>query len=74
LVIAPSSASQDQSIYHNAAAFNKPCIQNSSNTPASTHSWKRRWAELLEQMPVPFKALGWQSVRKKNRMAFMAAR
>ena len=72
--MAPSKHSQDQSISCNAAAYNNPCCQNSSKTPAFVHSWKRRCAELLEQIPVPLSAFHWQPVRSTNTIASMAAR
>ena len=45
---------------------------NASNTPASAHSWNRRCADLLEQMPVALSAFHWAPVRKKK-IVFIAA-
>ena len=44
-VIAPSIASHSQSIPFSSSYASSP-RQSSQNTPASVHSWKRRWAEL----------------------------
>jgi hypothetical protein len=74
LVIAPSIACQSQSIPFSSSYSNKPCCHIARNTPASPHSWKRRWALLLEQIPVALKAFHWQPVRSKNRIASMARR
>ena len=48
--------------------------QRVTNTPAAAHSWKRRWAEECEQMPVAFNAPHWQPVRRTKKMASMALR
>jgi hypothetical protein len=56
LVIAPSMASHSQSMPCKASYFPRPCLQRVSKIPATVHSWKRRWAELLEQWPVSFRA------------------
>src|SRR3954469_21246246 len=45
-----------------------------TKTPAAVHSWKRRWAEELEQMPVAFRAFHWQPVRRTKKMASIARR
>src|SRR3954452_25157411 len=45
-----------------------------TNTPAAVHSWKRRWAEELEQRPVAFRAFHWQPVRRTKKMASIARR
>jgi hypothetical protein len=64
----------------------QPCRQNSSNRPAPAHSWKRRCAELEEQIPVAFSAFHCIPVRNTSnafhcipvrntsRMAFIASR
>ncbi len=61
LVIHPSSDSHDQSIASRCSQASRPFCQKRSNTPASRHSWKRRWAELDEHIPVAFKSFHWQS-------------
>ena len=74
LVIAPSIASQDQSSPFSASYSCSPRAQRVTNTPAAVHSWKRRWAEELEQMPVAFRAFHWQPVRSTKKMASIAVR
>jgi hypothetical protein len=54
--MAPSIASQDQSSPIRASYSSSPRAQRVTNTPAEVHSWNRRCAELLEQMPVAFRA------------------
>ena len=73
-VIAPSMDSQDQSIPFSPSYSISPCRQKASNTPASVHSRKRRYAELQVHIPVASSAFHWQPVRSRNRMAFMASR
>ena len=53
---------------------NKPCRQNSSKTPASVHSKKRRCADEDEQIPVAFRAFHWQPVRSTKKIASIAFR
>lgn len=52
----PSIESHDQSIESCCSLASKPFCHNRSKTPASRYSWKRRWAELDEQIPVAFSA------------------
>src|SRR5262245_40008760 len=52
LVIAPSIASHSQSMPFKASYSTRPLCHNARKTPAAVHSWKRRWAELLEQRSV----------------------
>jgi hypothetical protein len=70
----PSIASHRQSSPFSASYSCKPCSQSFSKTPAWAHSWKRRWAELLEQIPVADSAPHWQPVRKTKKMASIALR
>src|SRR5262245_27103316 len=74
LVIAPSIASQAQSIPCKASYSTKPCSHKATKTSASTHSWKRRWAALLEQSFVLFSACHWHPVRSTKKMASIALR
>jgi hypothetical protein len=74
LVIAPSIACQAHSIPFNSSYSNKPCRHISRKTPAAPHSWKRRWALLLEQIAVAFRAFHWQPVRSTKTIASMARR
>lgn len=74
LVMAPSIDSQDQSIPLSPSYRINPVRQRASNTPASVHSRKRRYAELQVQMPVTSKAFHWQPVRRTNRIPFIASR
>src|SRR5262245_29969359 len=74
LVIAPSMANHSQSIPWMASYSTRPCSHKATKTSASTHSWKRRWAELLEQIFVSFSAFHWQPVRSTKKMASMALR
>ncbi len=57
-----------------ASYSTRPCSHKATKTSASVHSWKRRWAELLEQMPVSFSACHWQPVRSTKKMASIAFR
>jgi len=45
-----------------------------TKTPAAVHSWKRRWAAELEQIPVAFRAFHWHPVRSTKKMASIALR
>jgi hypothetical protein len=74
LVIAPSAASHDQSIPTTLSYSSNPCRQISANTPACSHSWKRRCAEDEEQIPVAFSAFHCIPVRKTSRIASIASR
>jgi hypothetical protein len=74
LVIAPSAANQAQSIPTTLSYSNNPCRQISSKTPARSHSWKRRCAELDEQIPVALSAFHCIPVRNTNRIASIASR
>src|SRR5665811_820482 len=74
LVMAPSTERKLQSMPTCSSYSKSPSRQNSWNTFARSHSWKRRWAEELEQMPVTFRAFHCMPVRKTKRMAFMALR
>jgi hypothetical protein len=56
LAIAPSILSHDQSSFFSSSNTSKPLFHSFSKTPAARHSWKRRWAVELEQIPVAFKA------------------
>jgi hypothetical protein len=70
----PSSASHSQSMHRNFSHSNKLHFQNDSNTPASTHSLKRRYAAEQEQMPVQSSAFHCMPVRSTSRIASIAAR
>lgn len=72
--MAPSSDNHDQSMSSKACAASNPKRQNSSNTPASSHSRNRRYAEVLEHIPVAFRAFHWQPVRSTKNIAFIAER
>lgn len=72
--MAPSIACHRHSIPLSPSYSVSPNCQSLWKTPALTHSWKRRWAELLEQMPVAFRAFHWQPVRRTKKMASMAWR
>jgi hypothetical protein len=74
LVIAPSAASHAQSIPTTWSYSNNPCLQISANTPACSHSWNRRCAELDEQIPVAFNAFHCIPVRSTSRIASIASR
>jgi hypothetical protein len=74
LVIAPSAASHDQSIPTTSSYSNSPCRQISWNTPAARHSWKRRCAELDEQIPDTSNAFHCIPVRNTNKIASIALR
>ena len=74
LVIAPSAASQAQSIPTTLSYSNNPCRQISWNTPACSHSWKRRCAEEELQIPVAFKAFHCIPVRSTSKIASIASR
>jgi len=74
LVCAPSNDSQLQSIPL-SASYRASCFSHScSKTPPRVHSMNRRWAELLVQMPVTFRAFHWHPLRSTNRIAFIASR
>lgn len=62
-VIAPSSASQLQSMPWNSLYPSDPMRQKVANTPASIHSRNRRYADEHEQMPVPSSAFHCMPVR-----------
>jgi hypothetical protein len=51
-----------------------PCRQISWNTPASTHSWKRRCADDEEQIPVAFNAFYCIPLRSTGKIASIASR
>ena len=74
LVMAPSIASHSQSSPFISSYSCKPRAQRLTKTPAAAHSWKRRWAEEWEQMPVASRAPHWQPVRSTKKMASMALR
>lgn len=74
MVIAPSIDSHAQSSPTSSSYAARPRAQSRRNTPAATHSWKRRCAELLEQMPVAFSAFHWQPVRNTKKIASIARR
>ena len=74
LVIAPSIASHSQSSPFNSSYSSSPRAQRFTKTPAAVHSWKRRWAEEWEQMPVASNAPHRQPVRRTKKMASMALR
>jgi hypothetical protein len=73
-VIVPSIDTHDQSIPLSSSYAINPAFQKASNTPAFVHSINRRWAELLEQIPVAFNAFHWQPVRSTNKIAVIADR
>jgi hypothetical protein len=72
--MAPSIASPSPSIPCKASYAARPLFHKARNTPAAAHSWTRRWAELLEQMAVGFRAFHWHPVRSTKKMASMAWR
>jgi hypothetical protein len=72
--IAPSAASHAQSIPTTLSYSSSPCRQTSWNTPASTHSWKRRCADEEEQIAVAFNAFHCIPVRNTNKIASIASR
>jgi hypothetical protein len=72
--MAPSTASQRQSMPWHWSYSSRPRRQNSRKTPAFVHSWKRRCAEDEEQIPVARSAFQVQPVRSTNRIACIAAR
>jgi DDE domain len=72
--MAPSIASHSQSRPFKASYATRPLFHSPRKTPASVPSWKRRWAELLAQLPVAFSALHWQPVRSTKKMASIALR
>jgi hypothetical protein len=74
LVIAPSAASHSQSIPTAVSYSSSPWRQISANTPARSHSWKRRCAELDEQTPVASSAFHCIPVRSTNKIASIARR
>ncbi len=51
-----------------------PKAQICSNTRAAVHSWNRRWADELEQIPVAFNAFHWHPVRSTKKIPSMAFR
>jgi len=65
---------QDQSMPRSTSYSLRPMAHRLRNTPAAVHSWNRRCAEELEQMPVAFNAFHWQPVRKTKKIASMARR
>jgi len=71
---APSTDSHSHSIPFSSSYASSPWRQNSANTPASVHSWKRRWAELEEQIPVALSAFHCIPVRKTSKIASIASR
>jgi hypothetical protein len=72
--MAPSIACHRHPIPSSPSYSVSPSRQSREKTPASAHSWNRRWAELLEQMPVAFRAFHWQPVRRTKKMASIALR
>lgn len=72
--MAPSIACHRHSIPLSPSYSVSPNCQSLWKTPALTHSWKRRWAELLEQMPVAFRAFHWHPVRRTKKMPSIALR
>jgi hypothetical protein len=72
--MAPSMASPAQSIPCKALHAARPRFHNSRKTSASAHSWKRRWAELLDQIPASFRAFPCHPVRSTKKRASLALR
>jgi hypothetical protein len=72
--VAPSQESQAQSIPTCSSYSSSPCRQISWNTPACSHSWKRRCADDDEQIPVAFNAFHCIPVRSTNKIASIASR
>ena len=72
--MAPSAASQAQSIPTTASYSSSPWRQISWKTPACSHSWKRRCAELDEQIPVALSAFHCIPVLSTSRIASIASR
>jgi len=70
----PSQESHSHSIPFNSSYASRPWRQNSAKTPACAHSWKRRCAELEEQIPVAVSAFHCIPVRKTSRIASIASR
>ena len=73
-VVAPSAASHCQSIPTISSYSTSPCRQISRNTPAFSHSWKRRWAVELEHRPVAFNAFHCIPARATNKIASITRR
>jgi len=73
-VIAPSIDCQRHSMPMNSSYASSAFTHACSNTRASVHSMKRRWADELEQIAVAFSAFHWQPVRSTNRIASIASR
>ena len=73
-MIAPSIACHRRSIPLSASYSVSPSAHRSWKTPAAFHSWKRRWAEELEQIPVALSAFHWQPVRSTKKIASIARR
>jgi Formate--tetrahydrofolate ligase len=74
LVIAPSADRNDQSIPITSSYSKSPWRQISWNTPACSHSWKRRCAEDEEHTPVTFSAFHCIPVRSTSMIASIASR
>jgi hypothetical protein len=73
-VIAPSAASHDQSMPTTLSYSSNPWRQISWNTPACSHSWKRRCAEDEEHTPLAFSAFHCIPVLSTKKIAFIASR
>jgi len=74
LVIAPSADMNDQSIPITSSYSSSPWRQISWNTPACSHSWKRRCAEEDEHTPVALSAFHCIPVLSTSRIASIASR
>jgi hypothetical protein len=62
--MAPSMLNHDQFNPFRSSYNSNPIFHNFSNTPAARHSWKRRCAVELEQMPLAFREFHWAPVRE----------
>ncbi len=73
-MVAPSIACHNQSSPLSPSSSARLIGQRSWKTPAAFHSWNRRWAEELEQMPVALSAFHRQPVRAAKKIAAIARR
>src|SRR5262249_38184691 len=72
LVIAPSIAVHPQSSPFNSSYSPSPRAQRLTKTPAAVHSWNRRWADELEQIPVAFRPFHSDPVGGRKKVASIA--
>lgn len=72
--MAPSMASQLQSMPLNASYSARPACQKRKKKPSCTHAWKRSCAVELGQSPVAESAFHWQPVRSTKKIPFAQVR